>query len=667
MSRHYLILMLWLLAITGFNGAVAQPTPVLTCVSVSSSTDIEVSWNIPSGSFDGFRLFYGPQGGPFIPADFASTSNSALISVPDITTIAYEFFLTTYTISPVSQSSESNHLKSIMLGISGNGTGIAKLEWNLQGGSDPDYRLLRSMDNLNFQPLATSTSGEYVDTISLLCDPTILYYIIEYGSCGARSNVVSGIFQDFTPPDDPILTLVTIENGMAEVHWTPSPSADVDSIIIERRTTVWNEYRITGNDNVFIDNFTTEPDYIDPCSNVIIYIVRAKDECDLESPGAINYLKPHNTILLTGNTADNCDRKASLQWNAYVNMQPPVTHYKVERSMGGSPFVDIADIAVANGPEYNFTDPTMLEPGVEVKYRISAMNVDNSLVSHSCELTLIPAPEQITTLEISYVTVTDNTFITMNVLAEPGSLPEQLQIYRSEESELLYLTTLPWDDSGVLTFEDHETSVGTTSYQYKVKALDACSFPMDSSEVFNSLLLTIGVDDQENVALFWNNHLGWGNNLLNYQVYKYFDEVLVDGYPKIVSPNLTDYDETVNPDDGLNTTYVVEAVHIDGRVSRSNEVLLPRAASVEVPTAFRPAGLNNKTFRPLVKNIDQNSYLFMVYNRWGQLVFETSDPLQGWDGHVNGNVQQGIYVYQISYRDQAGVDAYKRGSVILLD
>lgn len=667
MSRHYLTLILWLLAITGFNEAVAQPTPVLTCVSVSSSTDIEVSWDIPAGFFDGFRLFYGPQGGPFIPADFAPTSNSAIISVPDVTTIVYEFFLYTFINSPFSLSTESNHLSSIKLSISGDGTGIAELEWNLQGGLDPDYRILRSVDNLNFLPLTTSSMQEYADTISLLCEPTRLYYIIEHGACGARSNVVSGIFKDLTQPDDPLLTLVTIENGFAEVHWTPSPSADVDSIIIERRTSVWNEYKITGNDNVFIDNFTTEPDFIDPCNNVITYIVRAKDECDLESPGAINYLKPHNTILLTGNTSDNCDRKASLRWNAYVNMQPPVTHYKVERSTGGSLFLDIADIAVANGAEYNFTDPAMLEPGVEVKYRISAMNIDNSLVSHSCELTLMPSPEQITTLEISYVTVTDNTFITMNVFAEPGSLPEQLQIYRSEDGVPVYLTTLPWDDSGILTFDDHETSVGTASYQYKVKALDACSFPMDSSEVFNSLLLTIGVDDQDNVALFWNNHIGWGTDLLNYQVYKYYDGVLIGGYPKTVSSNLTDYNETVNPDDGLNTTYVVEAVHIDGRVSRSNEVLLPRAASVEVPTAFRPAGLNNKTFRPLVKNIDQNSYLFMVYTRWGQLVFETSDPLEGWDGNVNGNIQQGIYVYQVSYRDQAGVDAYKRGSVILLD
>lgn len=667
MSRYLSFIMLWLFVVTRFNGAVAQPTPVLTCVSVISDTEIEVSWELPSDPFDGFRLFYGLHGGPYshyIP-DLPASTTSIRITGLDATTNIYEFYLYTFNNSPYSLSTESNHLLSIQLSISGDGTGIAEL--NFHGGLNSEYRILRGIDPSSLTLIGTSTTMEYFDNISNYCDPTLLYYVIEQGVCGTRSNVVSATLEDFTGPDIPKLTLVTIENGMAEVHWELSPSTDVDSYVIERKIGgIWVDYKIIGNSNIFIDNFTSDPEYIDPCTESITYIVKARDVCDLESLGEIYYLNPPNTILLTGNTADNCNRKASLQWNAYNNMKPPVTHYKVERSIGGSPFKGIAKLAATSSHDYQFTDPEMLESGVEVKYRISAVNGDNSLVSHSCELLLIPVPLQTTTFEISYVTVTNNTFITMNVLAEPASLPEQLQIYRSIGGVPLYLTTLPWDDSGMLTFEDHETSVGTTSYRYKVKALDACAFPMDSSEVFNSLLLTIGVDDQENVALFWNNHIGWGTDLLNYQVYKYYDEILIAGYPKTVSPNLTDYDEVVNPDEGLNTTYVVEAVHLDGRVSRSNEVLLPRTATVDVPTAFRPSGVNHE-FRPLARYIDQNSYLFMVYNRWGQLVFETSDPFKGWDGRVNGDIQQGIYVYQVSYRDQAGVDAYKRGSVILLD
>ena len=40
----------------------------------------------------------------------------------------------------------------------------------------------------------------------------------------------------------------------------------------------------------------------------------------------------------------------------------------------------------------------------------------------------------------------------------------------------------------------------------------------------------------------------------------------------------------------------------------------------------------------------------MVYNRWGNKLYETSDYNQGWDGSNNGNMSDdGTYVYVIEY------------------
>jgi gliding motility-associated-like protein len=69
----------------------------------------------------------------------------------------------------------------------------------------------------------------------------------------------------------------------------------------------------------------------------------------------------------------------------------------------------------------------------------------------------------------------------------------------------------------------------------------------------------------------------------------------------------------------------------------------------------------------LIRNIDESNYLFVIYNRWGQQVFSTDDPHAGWDGTVKGQLQQGIYVYMVSYIDQTGVSGTKRGMVMLLD
>ena len=41
----------------------------------------------------------------------------------------------------------------------------------------------------------------------------------------------------------------------------------------------------------------------------------------------------------------------------------------------------------------------------------------------------------------------------------------------------------------------------------------------------------------------------------------------------------------------------------------------------------------------------------MVFNRWGEILFETTDHKIGWDGTYAGNIaQDGIYVYLIEYK-----------------
>lgn len=645
--------------------AQAQPKPDLSCVSVISSNSVEVSWVIPPGIFDGFRLYYGPSGGSYTPLEFLPGVSSAVINVPDILTTRYDFFLVTFTNSPLVFSPESNHLETILLSVFGDGTGIARLEWNRQSTQDQTYNITRSEDGIAFTLINTTAALFYNDTIRQYCDPTLLYYRIEAGICNGYSTTGSANLQDLTPPAEPSLSLVTVNNGFAELSWDPSSSADVTGYIIERNSSLgWFEYRTTGNTTSFTDNFSSDPDFIGACDNIVTYMVRAKDQCDLES--AADYSNFQHNILLSGNTDFLCDRKATLNWNHYENMNPPVTHYKVERSIGGLTFVDIQDIAVTGGNNYEFIDPDLLEPEVEVKYRIAAVNSDNSLLSHSCELILVPQPELVTDFEIENVTVTENTFITITVSALPGQVPEKLAIHRSDGNESILVATLEWDPSGIVSFEDAGVSVSTDSYTYTAAVLDACDFEIAESQEFNSILLTLTVANEADVSLNWTSHTGWGTELTNYLVYKYKDGVLVSGYPKTVSSLSASYIETDNDDSSLQTTYVIEAQNSNGTLSRSNVVLLPRSAKLDIPTAFKPSGLN-KTFKPLVKNIDNTKYLFTIYNRWGQMVFQTSDPLAGWDGIYNGNIQQGVYVYVISYTDQTGAAGYRRGMVMLLN
>jgi|SRR5690554_6189460 len=71
-----------------------------------------------------------------------------------------------------------------------------------------------------------------------------------------------------------------------------------------------------------------------------------------------------------------------------------------------------------------------------------------------------------------------------------------------------------------------------------------------------------------------------------------------------------------------------------------------------VPNAFTPDNNNiNQTFQPVfAAGFDVNDYNFKVFNRWGQILFESFNHEVGWDGTYNGKiVQDGTYIYKIEF------------------
>ena len=89
---------------------------------------------------------------------------------------------------------------------------------------------------------------------------------------------------------------------------------------------------------------------------------------------------------------------------------------------------------------------------------------------------------------------------------------------------------------------------------------------------------------------------------------------------------------------------------------------------IEVPTAFTPNndGLND-WFSPhnALKAID---YHFRVFNRWGQLVFESFNWMDKWDGKINGQPQgTGVFVWVLSYTNRdTGKPIFRKGTVTLI-
>ena len=89
--------------------------------------------------------------------------------------------------------------------------------------------------------------------------------------------------------------------------------------------------------------------------------------------------------------------------------------------------------------------------------------------------------------------------------------------------------------------------------------------------------------------------------------------------------------------------------------------------SVFVPNAFSPNGDGkNETLRPIAAGLQRIEY-FQVYNRWGQLLFSTTETGRGWDGTVAGKPQsQGSFVWMVKAVDYTGAVYLKKGTVTLI-
>lgn len=117
----------------------------------------------------------------------------------------------------------------------------------------------------------------------------------------------------------------------------------------------------------------------------------------------------------------------------------------------------------------------------------------------------------------------------------------------------------------------------------------------------------------------------------------------------------------------ISTMYIVTATTEHGCMATDSiNVFRTDASILEMPNAFAPGNGPNSTFKVIDKAIAHLNY-FKVYNRWGNVVFETKDISEGWDGNWKGVPQPfGVYIYNVQGVTLSGQIIGKTGNVTLL-
>jgi gliding motility-associated-like protein len=82
-------------------------------------------------------------------------------------------------------------------------------------------------------------------------------------------------------------------------------------------------------------------------------------------------------------------------------------------------------------------------------------------------------------------------------------------------------------------------------------------------------------------------------------------------------------------------------------------------ANIFVPNAFTPNNDgHNDLFGPVAIGLSESDYRFTIYDRWGQIVFETTQPNHFWDGRGKDSnyVKSDVYVWQLKARPDGTTD-----------
>jgi gliding motility-associated-like protein len=132
------------------------------------------------------------------------------------------------------------------------------------------------------------------------------------------------------------------------------------------------------------------------------------------------------------------------------------------------------------------------------------------------------------------------------------------------------------------------------------------------------------------------------------------------------------------------TYYILNNISPEGCIASDTvfvSVLFRDSVKITVPDAFSPNADGFNDVLRVVTNVDKDmnysngfngdggaivSMNFEIYNRYGQMVFRTTNPQEGWDGTFKGKaLNVGTFVYKLEYRLINGLSGSLNGNVTL--
>ncbi|MGB3777418.1 MAG: gliding motility-associated C-terminal domain-containing protein [Tunicatimonas sp.] len=271
--------------------------------------------------------------------------------------------------------------------------------------------------------------------------------------------------------------------------------------------------------------------------------------------------------------------------------------------------------------------------------------------------------------------LTSNTICSIALQGEALDKQNQLTWLNPDFSEYEVLR----DGEALTTTSDREwvdtDVVCQQNYQYQVRAQNANGISTSAPLTINAISEVVSLAPDSVVVqpvgtqlqLTWRLPAG----ITDYYVYRFqngqdtvlYDSVRVEGLTQSAYQD---------PNVAVGETYCYQLAYVDdcGNESARSEAVcgsIPTRGGVHFPNAFTPNGDGrNDVFVYTARLIERVE--LRIYNRWGELLFQTTTLEEGWDGSYQGAAApQGTYLFRADVTDQLGNQFIEQGRFVLLN
>jgi len=273
-----------------------------------------------------------------------------------------------------------------------------------------------------------------------------------------------------------------------------------------------------------------------------------------------------------------------------------------------APIVSNDTVEVCSGGSYTFSDGSMLTNIQISQSHSSTLNTQNGCdsilttsiivlpIQHSTEAVIVCEGETVVFPDGTSELIAGNLIHTSTLVAQNGC---DSVVTTNVSIPIPLLVELDYSPMNPNNFDEHilfQTTTAATSYLWTITTSDGVMTTSNQNSI--NWMIPENYSGEVVVCLQVENQAGC--------IYNYCESVFIENLISVFIPN------TITPDG-------------DGR---------------------------NDVFHPVISGVTPEEYQLRIFNRWGEMIFESKEYTEGWDGsYKNQLVQVGTYIYSVKFKE----------------